>query len=173
MMKRLPVAILLLAAALVSPLVLAAADDDDRDGSRGYARENQPAGWGLRAGLSDDPDQVVVGGQYTMGGVAKRLYFEPNLEIGIGDDRLLFTATGAVHYHFPVKAKIFPYAGAGLTLGLDRLDLNGNKSTDFLIAVKAVGGVSWNMKADDQFFLELQLGSGRLPGASIVAGWRF
>ena len=171
-MKRLPVAILLLAAALVSPLALAD-DDDDDDRSSGYARENQPAGWGLRLGLSDDPDQVVIGGQYTMGGIAKRLYFEPNLELGLGDDRILFTATGAAHYHFAVKSKIFPYAGAGLTLGLERIDRNDDKDTDFLIAVKFIGGVSWNMKGDDQLFFELQLGTGELPNASIVAGWRF
>jgi hypothetical protein len=171
-MKRLSVVVFVVAMALACPPGLAA-DDDEEERSKGYARENQPAGWGLRVGVADDPDQIIIGGQYTMGGIAKRVYFEPNLELGLGDDHTIFTATGAMHYHFRVKAKVFPYAGAGLTLGLDRHDRGDTKDTDFLIALKFVGGVSWNTGETDQFFLELQLGTGELWNAEVVAGWRF
>src|SRR5438477_12813636 len=42
---------------------------------------------GPRVGFSADPDQIVFGGQLEIGDVAPKVTFDPNLELGFGDDR--------------------------------------------------------------------------------------
>src|SRR5206468_12246458 len=47
-------------------------------------------GVGLRGGLSVDPDQFYVGVHVDAGPLVDHLWFRPNVEIGLGDDRTLF-----------------------------------------------------------------------------------
>src|SRR6266850_8526126 len=42
--------------------------------------------YGLRAGFSTSPDQLVLGGQMSVGEVAPNLSFDPNVELGFGDN---------------------------------------------------------------------------------------
>ena len=49
------------------------------------------SGWGVRFGLSDDPNQLVVGAQYDFGEITTNLHFEPNVEIGFGDDHTVLS----------------------------------------------------------------------------------
>ena len=37
-------------------------------------------GWGLRAGVSDNPDQLVVGAQFNFGEVYRDVRFQPSVE---------------------------------------------------------------------------------------------
>jgi opacity protein-like surface antigen len=131
-------------------------------------------GLGPRVGVASNPDQVVGGMQFNFGEFAPRLRFQPNFEIGIGDDYTIFTVTAPVHYRFKVNANVVPYAGGGITLGLVDHDLeNGNNDRNFEIAAKAVGGVEWPLKGSKQFFLELNLGIGDIQDAEVLAGWMF
>ena len=50
-------------------------------------------GWGLRAGVADDPDQVVLGAQFNFGEFIENLRFQPNVEVGFGDDANIFSAS--------------------------------------------------------------------------------
>ena len=44
-------------------------------------------GWGIRAGLSSDPDQVYGGVHFNLGEFAKDVRFRPTVELGFGDDQ--------------------------------------------------------------------------------------
>ncbi len=52
-------------------------------------------GGGLRTGLSLDPDQFYVGAHLDAGPLVDRLWFRPNVEIGLGDNLTLFTLAKA------------------------------------------------------------------------------
>ena len=131
-------------------------------------------GLGPRVGVASDPDQVVGGMQFNFGEFTPRLRFQPNFELGIGDDYTIVTVTAPVHYRFKVDANVVPYAGGGITLGYVNHDLNnGQNDSDFEIAAKAVGGVEWPLKGNTQFFLELNVGVGDIQDAEVLAGWMF
>ena len=54
------------------------------------------AGIGPRLGFSSSPDQFIAGGQVVIGEVAPNLTFDPNLEIGVGEQRAHFLARRVV-----------------------------------------------------------------------------
>ena len=131
-------------------------------------------GLGPRVGVSSNPDQIVGGMQFNLGEFVPHLRFQPNFEVGFGDDFTIISATAPVHYRFKVKANIVPYAGGGITLAYINHDLdNGNNDTDFDITAKAVGGVEWPLKSNRQFFLELNVGFGDIQDTEVLAGWMF
>ena len=45
-------------------------------------------GWGIRAGLGVDPDQLIVGAHWDLGEIVEHLRLQPNVELGFGDDVL-------------------------------------------------------------------------------------
>lgn len=131
--------------------------------------------WGLRAGVSDDPDQFVAGVQADFGEFITNLRFQPNLELGLGDDTTIFSLTAPVHYRFPIEGSLVLYAGGGLTLGLiDRDDVRGNEDDDseFEISPMAAGGVAWPL-GQSELSLELNLIGGDFPNVKLMAGWMF
>lgn len=131
--------------------------------------------WGLRAGVSDDPDQFVGGVQADFGELIPNLRFQPNLELGVGDDTTIFSLTAPVHYRFPIEGSLVLYGGGGLTLGLiDRDDVSGNEDDDseFEISPMAVGGLAWPVGQSELSF-ELNLIGGDFPNLKLMAGWMF
>jgi opacity protein-like surface antigen len=133
-----------------------------------------PTGWGVRLGLSDDPDQVVVGVQYDFGEILKDVHFEPNFEIGIGDDHTILSGTAAVHYHFMDVERIRFYAGGGVALGWVDIDRRGvEDDSEFEVGIKAMGGILFPLKNRRDFFAELDIGVGDLQEIQVMVGWRF
>ena len=131
-------------------------------------------GVGPRVGVTSDPDQVMGGMQFNFGDFVPRLRFQPNFEVGVGDDHTIITVTAPVHYRFKVDANVVPYAGGGITLGWVDHELdNGEDDTDFEIAAKAVGGVEWPLKGNKQFFTELTVGFGDIQDIEVLVGWMF
>jgi hypothetical protein len=132
--------------------------------------------WGFRAGASDDPDQVVAGLQADFGELIPNLRFQPNLELGLGDDTTIFSLTAPVHYRFPVEGSLILYGGGGLTLGfIDRDEVRGredDEDSDFEISPMAVGGVAWPV-GQSELSLELNLIGGDFPNLKLMAGWMF
>lgn len=132
------------------------------------------AGWGARLGLADDPDQVVLGGQYDFGEVAERVRFEPHFELGVGDHHTIVAATAAFHYRFATARGWRPYAGGGPELGwVDRDAPAGNDDSDFEIGFKVIGGAGWNLASGNEMFVELDIGFGDLQDAELLVGVRF
>ncbi|MDX1389123.1 MAG: hypothetical protein R3344_08030, partial [Acidobacteriota bacterium] len=109
-------------------------------------------GWGLRVGVGSDPDQVIVGGQYDFGEIARRVHFEPNFELGFGDDAVALTGTGSFFYVWDRMGTVRPYAGGGPEIGVLRVDTPGGGSdTEFEVAVQAIGGGRWELKSGREF----------------------
>jgi hypothetical protein len=129
--------------------------------------------WGLRVGLASDPDQVVGGVQFLETRIADNLYIVPNAEIGFGDDAVVLTGTAPVHYRFEVDAKVRPYAGGGVTVGWIDYDRPNKDSRDFEIALRATGGIVWQLGGGQEMFAELNLIFGDLYDAQVMVGWRF
>ncbi|MDX1389087.1 MAG: hypothetical protein R3344_07850 [Acidobacteriota bacterium] len=130
--------------------------------------------WGLRVGLGSDPDQLIVGGQYDFGEIARRVHFEPNVELGFGDDTISLTGTGAFFYVWDRMGSVRPYAGGGPEIGIVWFDTPGGSDSDFEVGLQAMGGGRWKLKSGREFFVELDLGLfGDLHDIQVMAGWRF
>ena len=61
-------------------------------------------GFGGRVGASVDPEQFYGGVHVQSGELADNLRFQPNLEIGVGDDRTLFAVNFEFTYRLPPNA---------------------------------------------------------------------
>lgn len=131
-------------------------------------------GWGLRAGVADDPDQVVLGAQFNFGEFIPRLRFQPNVEVGFGDDANIFSLGLPVHYRYAASRSLTLYGGGGIVLGLIDLDddRRGDDGSEFDISPMLAGGLEWPM-GGNQLSLELNVAGGDFPGAKLMVGWMF
>lgn len=72
-------------------------------------------GFGLRGGISDQPDQLLVGGHIRITGLipaAPAIWFEPNATVGIGDDLTTIQISGDFKYALPVgQLQLYPIVG--------------------------------------------------------------
>lgn len=126
-------------------------------------------GWGLRAGVSDNPDQFVVGAQFNFGEVYRDVRFQPSVDLGFGDDRKILSANLPVFYRYPASRALTLYGGGGLTLGYIDSDHEGS---DFDISPLLAGGLEWPV-APGRLSLELSVAGGNLPAAKLMVGWMF
>ena len=129
--------------------------------------------WALKVGLATSPDQVVGGVNFLETEIANNVYLEPNAELGIGDSSVIVSATAPFHYRFTVDAKVKPYVGGGVTLGVAWVDKNNNNETDFEIALRGTGGIFWQLDGGRVMFAELNLIFGDLHDFQAMVGWRF
>lgn len=135
-------------------------------------------GLGPRVGLGSDPDQLVFGLHFDLGRIAPDVRFQPDFEIGLGDDRTLFVGTFPVHYLFPTREDIQPYAGAGVSVGLVDDDrglryVRDGDDTDLEAALVLVGGLQWRLSRMNRFLIEVNLIAGDLHDFELLAGWTF
>jgi opacity protein-like surface antigen len=134
-------------------------------------------GWGVRFGLSADPDQVYGGVHFNLGEFARDVRFRPTLELGFGDDVTLFQALAEVHYVFSKVQVWKPYVGggAGLTVAdVDDDDRGRGDDSDTEFSLAGVGGVETRLKSGNGFMLELKIGFGdNDPDAKFAVGWSF
>jgi len=132
--------------------------------------------WGLRAGVTDDADQVVGGAHFNLGEVANDLRLQPDVQLGSGDDVTTLYGTVPVYYRFDRARGMTPYAGGGLALGwVDADNPNGTQgdNTSFEVGAKVTGGLEWPRQSGQAFFVELSLGIGDIYDAQVVAAWTF
>ena len=134
-------------------------------------------GWGVRLGVTDGADQVIGGAHFNLGEFSKNLRFQPDVQLGTGDDRTTLYGTAPVYYRFDTSSRLTPYAGGGVALGYAEQDLPPGASgdgNDFGIGVKATGGLEWGGKNRGQaFFVELSLGFGDVHDAQLLGAWTF
>jgi len=131
--------------------------------------------WGVRLGVADDADQVVGGAHVNLGEVMRHVRFQPDLQLGAGDDFTTLYATAPLYYRFDTASRMTPYAGGGVALGYVDVDLpegsNGDDSS-FEVGARATGGLEWP-RVDGAFFVELSLGFGDVHDATVMAAWTF
>lgn len=120
------------------------------------------AGVGLRAGLSLDPDDFLVGVHFKTDALSENLKFVPSVEAGFGDATMI-AGNADLHYVFETDSKLAPYAGGGLTINW--FDNDGNSDTD--VGGSFLGGIQLTPK----MFFEAKLGLGDVPEWKFVVGW--
>jgi len=144
------------------------------------AQASGPVGtsWGVRAGFSTSPDQLVLGGQMSIGEVAPSLSFDPNLELGFGDNTTIIGFNLDMHYHFDLSNSTWrPYIGAGAGINYIRFDVPpgvGADDTNTEVAGAFILGAGVPTKSGNRFFTELKLGLGSAaPDLKLLVGWNF
>jgi len=168
---RIPLVILSVAAVslLASNAVLAQGAGKSSGGS-GIGWE----GWGVRVGVSSDPDQVYGGFHFDLGHFAPNVRFRPTVEIGVGDDATLIQALAEAHYVFSKVQVWKPYVGGGVGISYVKLDNlpPGVDDTDNDLALMGIGGIETKLKSATRFFLEAKIGFGDDdPDLKLAAGW--
>lgn len=108
------------------------------------------------------------------GRITPRVRFQPDVELGIGDDFVILGFTAPVHYRFPVTGDVLPYAGGGVTIGFVDWDSHGHgDSSDTEAAIDLIGGVEWQLRSGSLFFVEADILVGNLQDFQLIAGWTF
>lgn len=122
---------------------------------------------GLRGGLTVDPDQFYFGGHLETSPLVDRLYFRPNVEVGLGDDLTLIAANMEFVYKFPSRGGWGIYAGGGPALNVYMYDGDDNSDTDaglnLLVGVESARGL----------FFEFKMGVVDSPDFKFGVGWTF
>lgn len=129
--------------------------------------------YGIRAGVSGDPDQFVFGGHFETQPLIDRLSFRPNVEIGVGDDITLVAVNIEFVYSVPLQNQPWRvYFGAGPALNLysfgdDRPGRSGDSELE--------GGVNIlvGMQHSGGLFGEFKVGAIDSPDFKFVVGYAF
>lgn len=143
-----------------------------------FATETRAAtatGIGPRVGFSVDPDQLVMGGHLVVGDVAPHLTFNPNLELGLGDDVTVIAVNFDMHYHLTLESSNWvPYFGAGLGVVFAEQDRPGPDDSETDVGGSVVMGAGVPTRSDNIFFGEMRFGLGSgMPSLKLIAGWTF
>jgi len=123
-------------------------------------------GFGVRTGVSVDPDQFYLGVHAGVGPLVSHLWFRPNLEIGFGDNVTLIAINAELAYFFPTKSAWKLYLGGGPALNIyDHHDSGSDTEggLNFLFGVQHRGG----------FFVEAKVGAFDSPQFKFGFGYTF
>lgn len=122
---------------------------------------------GVRGGLTVDPDQFYFGGHLETSPLVDRLYFRPNVEVGLGNDLTLLAANMEFVYKIPSRGGWGIYAGGGPALNVYMFDGEDNSETDaglnLLVGVESSRGL----------FFEFKMGVVDSPDFKFGVGWTF
>ncbi len=132
--------------------------------------------WGLRGGVTFDPDQVHVGAHMYAGELFDNGYFLPNVEIGFGDDVTLIAINPELVYRFDQRTKSHWgfYVGGGLGINIVNWDDDHHgDGSDTDLGVNILGGMARGLSSGNELFLELKLGVADSPDAKITVGVTF
>ena len=104
---------------------------------------------GIRGGISVDPDQFYFGGHLETSPLIDRLYFRPNVEVGVGDDLVLIAANMEFVYKFTANRPWNIYAGAGPALNIymvDDADSETDAGFNIMVGVEQSRGLFFEFK---------------------------
>jgi len=125
---------------------------------------------GIRGGISIDPDQFYFGGHLETSPLVDRLYFRPNLEVGIGDELTLIGANMEFVYKFTRNRGLNLYAGAGPALNIIMPDGEGDNETETEAGFNILVGA----ETPKGLFFEFKIGTIDSPDFKFGVGytWR-
>jgi hypothetical protein len=105
-------------------------------------------GFGVRGGISIDPDQLFVGGHYETGAIVDHVHFKPNIEIGFGDDITLIALNFEGVYKFPDQGNWAAYAGGGPALNIASFegDSDSGAGANFFVGIETDRGLAFEVK---------------------------
>lgn len=128
-------------------------------------------GWGVRTGISGDPDQFVFGGHLESAPLVDRLVFRPSGEIGLGSDLTVVALNFEFAYKFVGSAQTWtPYVGAGPALNIFNFD-----SGRFRDDTSLEGGFNMLVGVEHTrgLFTEFKVGSLDSPDIKFLIGYSF
>jgi hypothetical protein len=129
----------------------------------------QTTTWGPRAGMSFDPDQIVLGAHVQLP-IATSLYIVPSADLAFGDDAFTIGLHGDLAYRFATEGSVKPYVGGGFSYYSFDPDQEGAESVSET-GVGALGGVWLNANGSTPFFVEGKLYfSDPMPDFKVMAG---
>jgi hypothetical protein len=132
------------------------------------------AGWGPRVGVSVDPDQVFFGAHLDYGNFARHVRFQPNLELGFGDDVKLFTINAEAAYRFSSTWDVWtPYLGGGVGANIKSVDSGGSNSSQTDLGINLLGGIEKGFYSGNRFFIEAKVSVNDVPDLKVAIGWTF
>jgi len=165
MKKILTTAVLALVLALATHPIVARADSDP--GTKVGFR-----GWGPRVGLTFSPDQFHFGAHMDFGNFAQHIRFQPNVEIGFGDNLTLIALNGEAAYRFASRWDVWtPYLGGGIGAFIFSADHGRGSDTQFGACI--LGGIEKGLTNGARFFIEAKLGLADAPDLKTTVGWTF
>lgn len=131
-------------------------------------------GWGPRVGLSGNEDQVHFGAHIDFGSFGQHVRFQPNLEMGFGDNMKLFAANAEASYRFSSEWDVWsPYLGGGVGANFRSADSGGHSRSKSDLGVNLLGGIEKGLSNGDRFFIEGKLGVSDGPDFKGTVGWTF
>jgi hypothetical protein len=127
--------------------------------------------FGVRGGVSADPDQFFVGGHYETRPIVDKLTFKPNLELGFDDQSILAAINFEFAYTIPIERKPFAvYFGGGPAVNIFNRDDEGQGDTDNV-------GPGFNfllgLQLNQGLFFEIKLGVVDSPDFKFTVGYSF
>ena len=127
-------------------------------------------GFGIRAGMTADPNQFHFGAHYVSNPLVDKLNFRPNLEIGIGNNVTTMAANFEFAYKIPFSQKpVSLYLGAGPALVVSRFGQSPRRNT------KTGGGfnVLIGLEHEEKLFGEVKVGAIDSPEFKFTVGYTF
>lgn len=129
--------------------------------------------FGVRGGLTVDPDQGHVGVHVNAGNFTEDVRFQPSFELGFGSDRIVGMFNIDALYMFDPRPWR-PYLGGGIGIGFIDRDRDGRDDRDDDVDVEAgvnlVGGFEWNA---GKYLLEARVGIADIPRFKVTVGINF
>ena len=121
--------------------------------------------FGVRAGVSGDPDQFFLGAHLETRPIFSKVTFRPNLEVGFGDNQTVTAINIEFVYSIPLKEHPWRvYFGGGpaaVIRHMDHGDTDFGPGFNFLIGMQHRGG----------FFGEIKLGAIDSPEFKFAVGY--
>lgn len=145
-------------------------------GPRSEAQDLGIKTWGLRGGLSINPDQFFAGVFFNAGHFSNKVRFQPSFDFGFGNGvRLGALNLDALYIFSPRPWR--PYAGGGL--GINFIDVTKGvgqgRGLDVEAALNIVGGIEWGKLRTGfrRYLAEARLGIGDTPDVKLTFGIAF
>lgn len=131
-------------------------------------------GAGARVGVTSDPEQVHFGAHFNLGEIADRVRFQPNVEVGIGDDVTLVAINPEAMFLFTTESLWVPYAGGGIGLNFYNWDsksgLPSGGDSDFEVGLNLLAGLERQLSPGLDCFFEMKFGVGDSPDVKLTTG---
>ncbi|MBI4530960.1 MAG: hypothetical protein HY709_05495 [Candidatus Latescibacteria bacterium] len=132
-------------------------------------------GVGVRAGMTIRPDQFHFGGHVDLGEFTEGFRFQPNVEIGLGEDRTLLAFNAEGLYFFDRSHRWTPYTGGGIGVHLDRHSKGVSDSDRTItdVGLNVLAGLERSIKKDRALFVETKIGIDDAPDFKLTVGMTF
>ena len=126
------------------------------------------AQYGIRGGLTLEPDQFHVGGHMDLGPVISGMRVVPNIEIGFGNDMTVVAFNGDLIYDFADS----PWSLGG-EVGINMVDHSKSDSSNTDFGLSVLGDYRLGLSSGKTLLLEAKLGLIDSPDFKFTVGWNF